>query len=260
MSKKKRQDRLSRIIATLQETHGATIRELADQLAVSEMTIRRDLEQLEAEHVVRLLHAGAILAPAGLQGVRRVFSLAEGESAGAAERMRIGRKAASLVEPGDVAILDSGAAAEWLARSLPPELAATVLCYSLNILVEARRKPGVSVVAAGGVLREDTLVFESAEGVALIRRYRANKAFLCAGGVSGRLGVTCLESGEAELRKAALASSQVRILLADSGAFGKVLPAWFADLKDFDAIVTDTGVSLEYVEIVRDLGIALHAV
>jgi DeoR family deoxyribose operon repressor len=109
-------------------------------------------------------------------------------------------------------------------------------------------------------MREETLVCESPEGVSLVRRYRANKAFLSAGGVSESLGVTCGDSSEAELKKAAVASSQTRILLADSRKFGRVTPAWFADLADFDAIVTDAGISLGFVEISRNLGIALHVV
>jgi DeoR family deoxyribose operon repressor len=72
--------------------------------------------------------------------------------------------------------------------------------------------------------------------------------------------VTTIDAAEAELKKTAVASSQTRILLADSRKFGRVAPSWFADLGDFDAIITDPGISLEYVEIVRHLGIALHVV
>ena len=57
-----------------------------------------------------------------------------------------------------------------------------------------------------------------------------------------------------------MASSQTRILLTDSRKFGTVKSAWFADLTDLDAIITDQGVSLEYVEILRELGIAMHVV
>jgi DeoR family deoxyribose operon repressor len=174
--------------------------------------------------------------------------------------MRIGRKAATLVESGDVVIIDSGSTTEWLARSIPADLPVTILCFALNILVAASQGPSRTVVFAGGSLRHDTLVFESPEGVSLVRRYRANKAFLSTGGADVGLGLTCADSAEAELKKAAVASSQTRILLTDSRKFGTVKPVWFADLKDLDAIITDPGVSLEYVEILRDLGIALHVV
>ncbi len=262
MPAQKRRDRFARIIQYLQENHGATLKELAGQLEVSEMTIRRDLEDLAAEKAVRLVHTGAILpsgAPGGARdGPPSRWSLADGDAARAAEMMRIGRKAASLVDAGDTVIVDSGPAADWLMRALPAGMPVTIICYSLDILIEARRRERCGIVLAGGAMREDTLAFESAEGVALMRRYRANKAFLTAGGVGERLGVTCAGAGEAEMKKAAIASSQTRVLIAQSDTFGRVAPAWFAELADFNVIVTDSGISLGFVEVARSLGIALH--
>jgi DeoR family deoxyribose operon repressor len=262
MPAQKRRDRFARIIQYLQENRGATLKELAEQLEVSEMTIRRDLDELAAEDAVRLVHTGAILParpPGGARnGLPSRWSFADGDAARAAELMRIGRKAASLVDARDTVILDSGPAAEWLVRALPAGMPVTILCYSLDILVEARRREKCGIVLAGGTMREDTLAFESAEGVALVRRHRANKAFLTAAGVGERLGVTCAGTGEAEMKKAAIASSQTRVLIARSDVFGKVAPSWFAELADFDVIVTDSGISLGFVEVARSLGIALH--
>jgi DeoR family deoxyribose operon repressor len=251
MPTQKRRDRISQMLEILQMTRGATIRELSARLGVSEMTVRRDLEVLSEERKVRLVHAGAIPAENLQRG---------GSSSDAEERMRIGRKAATLVEPGDIVIIDSGSTTEWLARAIPEDLPVTILCFALNILIAAGQGPQRTVVFAGGSLRHDTLVFESPEGVSLVRRYRANKAFLSAGGADAGLGLTCTDPAEAELKKAAVASSRARVLLADSRKFGIVKPVWFADLKDLDAIITDRGVSLEYVEILRELGIALHVV
>lgn len=258
MPAQKRRDRFHRIIHYLQANCGASLGELAGELGVSEMTVRRDLEDLARENAVQLIHTGAIL-PRGAGGrAPGRWSLADAHTFHAAEQMRIGGKAASLVNAGDTIIVDSGPAAEWLVRSLPQGMPLTMICFSLNVLVEARRREGSAIVLAGGSMREDTLAFESPEAVGLIRRYRANKAFLAPAGVSERLGVTCAGSVEAEMKQAAVASSQTRILMTDADAFGRVAPAWCADLKDFDVIVTDAGVSLEYVEIARSLGISLH--
>ncbi len=259
MPGKKRQDRIERIIEILLSNRAATIKELASALEVSEMTIRRDLEVLEEDGRIRLVHAGAIPA-AELTEIQAGFSLPRESDYRQQAKARVGEKAASLVEAGDVIIIDSGSTAEWLARSLPLDMPLTVLCFALNILLHASRGRQRSVVLAGGALQPRTLVFESPEAVTLVRRHRATKAFLSAGGVSESLGVTCLDPDEAELKKAAMASSQSKILLVDSSKFGKVTPSWFADLKEFDAIVTDNGISLEYVEIVRQLGIMLHVV
>lgn len=260
MPSKKRQVRIARILETLGTSGSASIKDLSASLDVSEMTIRRDLELLSTEGKIRLFHSGAVPAERPADGQHRGYSLSDARSPGAEEKMRIGRKAVSLVEAGDVVIIDAGATTEWLTRSLPPDLPVTILCFALNIALEAARHPAHRVVLAGGALSGETLVCESPEGVGLIRRYRANKAFLSAGGASDSLGVTTIDAAEAELKKAAVASSQTRILLADSRKFGRVTPSWFADLGDFHAIVTDPGISLEYVEIVRHLGIALHVV
>ncbi len=264
MPSRKRQERIDLILDSLQSTGGGSIGDLAAALDVSEMTIRRDLELLSSAGRVRIVHAGAIPSERNADGssreVPRRFSLVDSESQGAEEKMRIGQKAASLLEPGDVVIIDSGATTEWLARSIPADLPITVLCFALNIALQASRHSARGVILAGGALHDQTLVCRSPEGVGLVRRHRANKAFLSAGGASETLGVTCIDASEAELKKAAVASSRTRILLADSRKFGRVTAAWFAELKDFDAIVTDPGISLEYVEIVRNLGIALHVV
>ncbi len=254
MPTSKRRERLSQILGMLEQTRGATIGDLSERLGVSEMTIRRDLELLTSDNKATLVRAGAI--PATHAG----YALSDPRAAGASEKMRIGRKAASLVEKNDVVIIDSGSTTEWLARSLPPDLPVTILCFALNILLGAGRGRERAIVLAGGVMQQDRLVFTSPEGVDLVRRYRAHKAFLSADGANLSLGVTCADGAEAELKKAAMASSQSRILLADSRKLGRVSPSWFANLKDFDAVITDTGITLEYVEIFRTLGVALHVV
>ncbi|HUI70003.1 MAG TPA: DeoR/GlpR family DNA-binding transcription regulator [Spirochaetia bacterium] len=257
MATRKRQGRIEQILELLQRGRTASIQELSLRLSVSEMTIRRDLMLLAAQNKVHLVRAGALLrseSPGGFVG----FSLTTDGGVHAEEKMRIGQKAATLVEPGDVIIVDSGSTTEWLARSLSREASLTVICFALNILLEVGTRPKCTVILAGGTLRPDTRVFESSEAVQLVRRFRAHKAFLSAGGVSEPLGVTCADPAEAELKKASIESAQSRILLADSSKLARVTGSWFASLSDFDAMVTDSGISLEFVEIARSRGIALH--
>lgn len=258
MATRNRRGRITRILETLESGTGATIQELSRRLSVSEMTIRRDLRLLAEENKVRFVRPGAVMRSGPLEAPRSAYSLASPDVSHAEEKKRIGAKAASLVEAGDVVIIDSGSTTEWMARSLSRDMSMTVICYALNILLEVGSRQTCTVVFAGGTLHGDTLVCESAEGVELVRRYRATKAFLSAGGVSDSLGVTCTDPREAELKKVAMQSAQSRILLVDSSKLGRVTPSWFAALKEFDAIVTDSGISLEYVEIARGLGITLH--
>ncbi len=250
-------ERIQRIVETLrsQDLGVSSIRELAGRLAVSEMTIRRDLELLAGENVVRLVHAGAVLVSPEAAAPR--YALAEAGSHMAEEKRRIGRRAAALIQPHDVVIVDSGSTTECLVEAIPDGLPLTLICFSLNVLVAAHRNQECRIVFAGGVLHENTLMFESPEGAQLIRRFRANKAFLSASGVSDRLGVTCANSYEVETKKAAIASSLERILVADSSKLGRIHPSHFAELRDFSALVTDADLSEENAELLRASGIQL---
>jgi DeoR family deoxyribose operon repressor len=251
----RKQERIQQIVETLraQDLGVSSIRELAGRLEVSEMTIRRDLELLARENVVRLVHAGAVLVAPEASAPR--YSLAEAGARMSEEKRRIGRRAAALIQPEDIVIVDSGSTTECLVQAIPDGLPLTLLCFSLNVLVAAHRNKECRIVFAGGALHENTLMFESPEGAQLIRRYRANKAFLSASGVNDRLGVTCANSYEVETKKAAIASSLERILVADSSKFGRIHPSHFAELGDFSILVTDAGLPAESAAALRAGGI-----
>jgi DeoR family deoxyribose operon repressor len=251
-----RRDRLAAIVEILQVQNAATLAELAEQLSVSEMTIRRDLNLLAHDNIVKVLHSGAVLNP-GSVGTSR-YSLTEAGAQQREAKMAIGVKAASLLEEGDIIVIDGGSTTEYLGKSIPDSLQLTVLCWALNILVEVHRRETCSLVFAGGSLHENSLVFESPEGVELIKRYRANKAFISASGISEKLGVTCTNAYEIEVKRAAIRSSLERILVADSSKFGTIQPAYFADLSEITTVVTDSGIPDEYAEHIRGLGITLH--
>ncbi len=255
---KKRRERTTRIINELLLESAIGIHELSSMLGVSEMTVRRDLKKLEEENIIRLVHGVAILNPTSRPGeTGKHYHITEEESVRAEEKKRIGRRAADLLEPNDIIIVDSGSTTNYLASSIPTDQSITLLCFALNILIEAHRKPKCKIVFAGGYLHEDTLMFESSEGTSLIKRFRATKAFISASGIDLTLGVTCSNSYEIEAKEASIQSAKKRILLADSSKFGKIRSAYFADLKDFNTIVTDTGIDAEYADAITSMGIEL---
>lgn len=251
----KKRERLEAIVRALQARGAASIAELAAQLGVSEMTVRRDLGVLAQGRLVRLVHAGAVLGPEGQGGVPARYSLAEAGTRNVEQKLRIGALAASLLEDGDIVIVDSGTTTECLARSLPRDIHLTVVCFALNILVEVRRRENCRIVFAGGQLHENSLVFESPEGVELVSRYRATRCIISASGVSETLGVTCSNAHEVSLKRAAIASSRQRLLVADSSKFGRIQPAYFADLQEFEAVVTGRELPDEHRQAVEQLGL-----
>jgi DeoR family deoxyribose operon repressor len=256
-----RKTRLNGIIDILKLRNGATIRELARELEVSEMTIRRDLSGLAGDAVVTLIHGGAFLNPRSPGGQEESrYSLVYEETRHRAAKMRIGEAAAALVEPQDIIIIDAGSTTECLAAALPADLPLTILCFSLNGLMAVHRRRHCRLIFPGGYFHANSLMFESAEGLELIRRSRATKAFISASGVNDRLGVTCSNAYEVEAKRAAISSSLRKILLVDSSKFGRVRSAYFADLADFDTVVTDSRVPAAYREVIAAAEVGLRAV
>ena len=128
---------------------------------------------------------------------------------------------------------------------------------TLNILLKIHEKENWEIIFTGGRFHRNTLMFESPEVVELIKKMRINKAFISAAGIDEKLGVTCANHYEVETKRAVMQSSDTKILLSDSSKFGKVKIAYFADLKDFDLVITDTGLDPYYQDMIKDLGLSL---
>jgi DeoR family transcriptional regulator, deoxyribose operon repressor len=251
--------RLEAIIQTLQLSKASSVRELSSQLKVSHMTVRRDLAALEKSEQVKMLHGNVILHPksSNRDDISYYSLIAAGAKYPELKR-KIGQLSASLIEPEDTLIIDCGSTTEYLARYLPEDIRYTVLCYALNIVSETVRRRNCALMFSGGLFHENTMMFESPEGLEMIRRFRATKAFISASGVNAQFGATCMNSYERQTKKEMILSSKKKILLVDSSKFGVIRADYFANLSDFDEIVTDAGIPQEYAETIANLGITLR--
>ena len=255
----KKEERLNYILEILKLTYISSVQELSQKLNVSHMTIRRDLEELTSQNQIRMRHGSVLLNPDSVPGGNDTpYSLITAESVHIEEKRRIGRLAASLIRPQETLIIDYGSTAEYLAKSLPPEVPLTILTYSLNVVAGLVGNDNYQLIFTGGLFHKNTLSFESPEGLEMIRNFRANTAFVTASGIDSRFGVTCSNYYERPTKRALMQSSRRKILMADSSKFGQIRSDYFADLEEFDEIISDQGLSEEYREIIRGMGISLR--
>jgi len=257
----KRKDRINYLLNKLSVDGFVKIKELSKRLEVSEMTIRRHLSELSKNKMVTLIPGGAVLKRNPIiETDEEKYVIQAAESVMLEEKIKISRSAASLIELNDIIIIDTGSTTENLPKFIPEKMPLTIICYALNILFNVYENKNWKLVFPGGYFHNNTLMFESPEGIEIIKKIRANKAFISAAGVSEKLGVTCATAYEKETKRAIMESSDTRILLVDSSKFGKINVSHFADINDFDIIITDTGISKEFTEIINDLGIKLYIV
>ena len=253
--------RINKIVDLLKENHTSSTKELAAYFNVSEMTIRRDLEVLSANNIIDMSY-GAIYynEETPTKTSEQNYEVTNETGRLNDEKNRIGQFAASLIEPNDIIIIDTGSTTDQLARHIPDNVPMTVLCYNLNILSYIQKSSNIQLIFAGGYYHSNTQMFESVEGVQLIRRTRANKVFVSAAGIHERLGITCVHHYEVATKNAIIDSSVTKILLADSSKFGIIRPAYFSQLNDFDIIITDNQLSKVWVDYIHNLGIQLYLV
>ncbi|MFV0341921.1 MAG: DeoR/GlpR family DNA-binding transcription regulator [Anaerocolumna sp.] len=255
----KKDDRRNQLIEIIKSKNGATVKDLATLLDVSEMTIRRDLLILEQDNIVTNVYGAAIYNPTTKEQ-NDVYELTHAKISQDNEKKNIGSFAASFIKPGDIVVIDTGSTTEMLAEHIDDALEATILCYNANILNSLRLKENLSLIFSGGHYHAKTQMVESAEGIELIQSMRFTKAFISAAGIHKSLGVTCAYHYEIPTKKAIMQSSVEKILLIDSSKFDQVKPAYFANLEDFNIVITDVGLPAEWVEEIKQKNITLYTV
>lgn len=257
----KKQERVNQILALFAKKECLSLKELAEQLDISEMTARRDIASLqEANLVVRGAKVGTFSLANKVMNMREDYVLSNEEAKNAEEKTRIGRFAATLISSGDTVIIDTGTTTVKLVRNIPDDYEFTALCYDFSVFRELVAKPRSEIILAGGLLNRRTQSFSSEESLNTISKFRASKFFISASGVHEKLGLTCGYHSEISIKRAAMQSSLTKILLADSSKFGCIRTAYFGELKEIDVIVTDTGLSPEWERQIRNMGIELYLV
>lgn len=259
----KKYERINDLVKILKDSNGASVKELAVRFNVSEMTIRRDLTLLTDQNIIKNQYGAFYYISDSAKTSDSLddnYALGYAVSSHIEEKRRIGLFAASLVQENDILIIDTGSTTECLAREIALDTKATALCYNRNILNHLVDKPNVSIIFAGGYYHANTEMFESMEGLSLIGHTRANKVFISAAGLHETLGVTCANNYEVATKQAIFKSGIEKILLIDSSKFSIVKSSYFANIEDFDVIITDHGIRPDWIELIESKNITLHIV
>jgi DeoR family fructose operon transcriptional repressor len=154
-------------------------------------------------------------------------------------RRQIANKAATLVEPGDVVLVDGGPIAMYLADELKQKKEITVITNSVIVFDTLNRTPGITLISTGGAVRYNTqmLVGPTAEGA--LKELRADKLFLMVSGISLDFGLSHHTISEVTIKQAMIRSAREVILLADHTAFGAEVGIQVAPLKAVQRLITD---------------------
>ena len=204
---------------------------LALEWGTSEDTIRRDLRELAAEGRLQRVHGGALPVSAALG------DLAAREQLSTDDKRALGRHGASLVQPGQVVILDGGTTALQVARHLAPDLRATVVTHSPTVAVELAQHRHVEIRMLGGRLFRHSMVNVGADVIAAASRLRVDLFFLGVTGVHPDAGLSTGDAEEAAVKHAFMQRAAETIVLASPEKLMAASPFVVAPLSDASLVV-----------------------
>lgn len=239
----------------LRETDSVSVAELAAEHGVSEMTIRRDLDELAQQGVVRRVRGGALSLL--LRGEEPPFGVREREATDA--KHRIAAEVAGLLADGEAVLLDGGTTALEIARAVR-DRRLTVLPLALQATYELATAPRIRLVLPGGQVRQGELDFVGPLTEASIRALRFDTAVIGCCGLSAEHGMTAHDLPEVAVKQAAIAAARRVVVACDSGKFSRTAFGAVCGFDKLDVVVTDTGIPQDQHDALTAAGVAVRVV
>ena len=220
-----------------------TIAELSARLGVSEATVRRDLQSLEEQHLVRRVHGGAEPIRRGAAG-ELLFN--EKTSLHAAEKELIAQKALDYIQDNDAIFLDGGSTVLALARKLQQRKNLTVVTNSIMAASELM-ETSHRLILLGGEFRARSRTLVGPLTSRILESLAIHTAFLGTMGFTEESGISTSDPNEAYTKELVMKRAARVILLADSSKLGAPSLASSGGVSDIDLIITDDKVSTDLI-------------
>lgn len=226
-------ERRARVLQLIRSKGEASVDHLSREIGVSAATVRRDLRALVDSGELVRTYGGAVPSPA-----RPVAGRATER---ADVKRRIGRRAAQLIQEGETVAIGSGTTALEVARQLMDRGSLTVVSNALDVLQLLLDRPGIELVALGGVVRPGmhSLLGHLTELTA--GEMQAGKLVMGTAAFDPERGLSNDHMPEVLTDRALRAMAREVIVVADSSKFGRIAPARLFGLEEVDTLVTDDG-------------------
>lgn len=233
------EERQHRILVLARQEGRVEVSSTAAEFGVAPETVRRDLSELERRGLVRRTHGGAYpVESAGFE-----TSLARRENLHVASKRRIAAASVRLLGEAETVFVDEGYTPQLITSMLPTGRKLTIVTASLATAAAVAESEDITVLLLGGRVRGRTLASVGSWATDMLSSFVIDLAFLGANGISREFGLTTPDPAVAAVKAQALRSSRRRVLLGFHSKFGANSFCRFAEIGDFETIVTDTGLS-----------------
>ncbi|MGW5671958.1 DeoR/GlpR family DNA-binding transcription regulator [Micromonospora sp. NPDC003776] len=254
-------ERRQRILELMHANGAVSLRDIAQAVQSSEVTVRRDLRILEADGLLNRHHGGATLpgalaTPPG--ALSREPTYAQKAQVAAAEKAAIAELAASLVEDGDAIVIGAGTTTQLFAQQLTRYAELAVVTNSLLVAQALANAPRVEVVLTGGTLRGAILGLVGSAAERSLAGLRVRRAFISGNGLTPERGVSTPNMQVASVDRALAAAAEEIVVLADHTKIGVDTMVQTVPTDEIDHLVTDDAAPRDVLDELANRAVRLH--
>ncbi len=250
-------ERKSEIVSILEQSGKVDVGELSARLGASRETIRRDLQEMEENGVLKRTHGGAVFAR-NYPDASVELPVAAREIRHPGEKDAICRKAASLIKDGDSIFLDNSSTCLYLLKYIPPKMNVIIITNSVKLLSESANNASQShlIISLGGIFHASNHSLYGNTALKNAEEYYPSRAFMSCSGIGpGR--ITDASILEVDIKRLMIERSQEVILLADHSKFTRSGQVFLSDFSGIDVVITDKKTTKEQAELLTGAGIKL---
>lgn len=238
-----KKERLVKICQVVNSKGIVTINELMEEFDISDMTARRDLDELEKSGKLLRVHGGAQSLSFSMD---HELSHIEKSSVQIKEKKKIVHKAMSLIQEGETIFLGPGTTIQLLAESLIGRNI-RVVTNSHAVFNILSNDSITDVILTGGEYRTNTNTFVGPITNLMLKKMQYNKAFISCNGIYNS-SITTYSLEEGESQQIALDNSKEKYLLADNKKFNRTDFYIYYDVSNFDSVITDNEIDSDILE------------
>ncbi len=245
------EERRLRVVQIIQGKKKTTIAELSREINVSEITIRRDLQDLSNRGMIHRVYGGATIADPELIDLPVLKRIQKEKE----QKESIGLAAASLIKDGESVFIGSGSTTAYVARNLVNRKRLTIVTNALNVGMEFSDSLGITVVVIGGMMRPSELSLIGHIADQALHEVRVDKVIMGITAISVTAGLSNDYLPEVMTDREIFDMAPEVILVADHTKFEKVASGYVAPLNRITTLITDHETSVSYLDQIRAMGI-----
>jgi len=240
------------LLARLATDGKIVARDVADELGLSEDSVRRDLRDLASAGLVQRVYGGALpVSPATANLAARAEISVDGKA-------RVAASTLALIEPGMTVILDGGTTALAIAAALPVSLEATIVTHSPTVAARLIDHSGIEIYLIGGRVFKHSAVTSGAAAAEAAMGINADLFFMGVTGVHSEAGLTTGDSDEAAMKRLLSRRAADTWVLGSSEKIGAASSFVIVGFDEIAGVVTDAAADDPAVIALRDRGVVVR--